>query len=315
MPIDPELLDGLTDEERRALEETEGQDDTTTTMEAVYDPALQAQDQGQAQGEEDGDDAAAAAKAAAEASGVDGADAGSAGDGDAGDGDAADAAAKADFGKPAPLLVAEAPADADAKLREISEKKNTLMQQVDDGDITVREYQTQLDALSKEERTIERAVEKAQLAAEMNQQLAVNTWMQQVQDFTTNEHPEYSKSRARWTALDMFVKEIGQKPENANLPGAKILEMAHARVLEDLGEAPASAKPAADASGKKAGQPLKGSQAKPPKTLAAAPAAQPNETGDGRWAELDALLETNPDAHEERLMRMSEAELDAYNNR
>lgn len=295
-----EELAGLTDEEREALLEAE--DDTTTTMEESLE--------GAGNGEQDGDGGKGDDKAGADDAGKGAADAGNGGADDAAGADTgADAGATADAGKPAPLLVAEAPADADAKLAAIGEKKNTLIAQFEDGDITAKEYQTELDKLAKEERTIERAVDKAQIAAEMTQQQETNAWLAQAQDFVTNKHPEYSKSQVRHMALDNFVKEIGRNPANASMTGAQILAEAHKRVVEDLGEAPAK-KAAADA-----GKPLKGSQAEPPKTLAKVPAAQGNDVDDGRWALLDRLASTDPEALEEKLMKLSEADRDAYLSR
>lgn len=302
-------LAGLTDEERAALEEA-GDDDTTTTMEQSLkgaDNGGQEQEGEAGKGDADKGDTQGAAE------GADKGDAG-AGDGgnDAGAGadDGADAGQIVDAGKPAPLLIAEAPADADAKLAAIGEKKGALLEQFDNGDITAKEYQSQLDALNKEERTIESAVQKAQIAAEMRQQQEVNNWMGQVQTFTTQAHPEYSTSKVRWMALDAFVKEIGSDPANASLTGAQILAEAHKRVVEDLGEVQAKAK--AEADGKQ--QPLKGSKAEPPKTLAKVPAAD-NAMDDNKWAAFDRLAATDPVALEEKLMKLSEAERDEYLSR
>lgn len=303
-----EELAGLTDEEREALLEAGG-DDTTTTMEQSLEGAG---DGGQGEADKDGankDDAQGAADKG-------GSDAGNAGDAGAGatvttDEGGADDTQIVDTGKPAPLLIAEAPADADAKLAAIGEKKGTLLEQFDNGDITAKEYQSALDALNKEERTIESAVQKAQIAAEMRQQQEVNNWMGQVQTFTTKDHPEYSTSKVRWMALDAFVKEIGSNPANASMTGAQILAEAHKRVVEDLGEAQTKGKTATD--GKQ--PPLKGSQAEPPKTLAKVPAAESNTMEDGKWAALDRLMQADPLAGEEKLMKLSEAERDEYLSR
>lgn len=302
-------LAGLTDEERAALEEA-GDDDTTTTMEQ----SLEGSDNGgqEQEGEANKSDADKGDTQGA----TEGADKGDAGAGDGGDDagagadDGADAGQIVDAGKPAPLLIAEAPADADAKLAAIGEKKGALLEQFDNGDITAKEYQSQLDALNKEERTIESAVQKAEIAAEMRQQQEVNNWMGQVQTFTTKDHPEYSTSKVRWMALDAFVKEIGSDPANASLTGAQILAEAHKRVVEDLGEVQPKAK--AEADGKQ--QPLKGSKAEPPKTLAKVPAAD-NTMDDNKWAAFDRLAATDPVALEEKLMKLSESERDEYLSR
>lgn len=308
MSYTEEELAGLTDEERAALEEA-GDDDTTTTMEQSLEGADDGLEKDQNAGE--GGEAAqeGADKGDGQADNAGGA-AGAGDDGGAAAGDANSAVGQADAGKPAPLLIAEAPADADAKLAAIGEKKGTLLEQFDNGDITAKEYQSALDTLNKEERTIESAVQKAQIAAEMRQQQEVNNWMGQVQTFTTQAHPEYSTSKVRWMALDAFVKEIGSDPVNASLTGAQILAEAHKRVVEDLGEVQSKGKATAD--GKQ--QPLKGSKAEPPKTLAKVPAAD-NAMDDNKWAAFDRLAATDPVALEEKLMKLSESERDEYLSR
>lgn len=293
-----ELLDGLTDEEREALlEEDEGTDE----------PKAEGDNDEEAEGSEKGEEGKGYEGDAEEAN--DNGEAGSNGNDADADGNTdttGDDQPVANAVDPAaPLLVAEVPPDAEAKLKEIDSKKASLVEQFDDGDITAKEYQSQLDALNKEERSIERAVEKAQLAAEMQKQQEVNTWLSQVKDFTTNAHPEYSTSRVRWMALDTFVKEIGSKPENANLSGQEILRMAHERVEADLGAVQGNAK-------QDGTKPLKGSKAQPPKTLAKVPAADNNDVENSKWAAMDRLRDTDPIAHEEKLMRWSEAERDEY---
>lgn len=306
-----DLLEGLTDEEREALK---APDDTTSTMEKAYDGSgdgEQAEKDGakadDGQGDADGD-GAADGKTAGAADADNGGDDAGAGQDDTGAADADAGAAPMAAAQLAPLLVAEAPADADAKLTEIGQKKSALSDQFENGDITAKEFQSGLDALNKEERTIERAVEKAQIAAEMRQQQETNNWLTQVQDFISAKQPEYSTSTVRYMALDAFVRQIGSDPANANMTGAQILAEAHKRVIDDLGEAKASGKTQAKAEG----APLKGSQAQPPKTLAKVPSADSNTVEDGRWSALDRLFEVDPLAAEEKVMRLSADERDAY---
>ncbi|AEZ50862.1 hypothetical protein DC1_00044 [Burkholderia phage DC1] len=316
-----ELLSGLTDEERAALQEDDGADDKTTLGDSLRgnegaNSGTNDDDDDANKGGDDGkggktDDAATTGKtddaAAAAAAGADDA-AGKKGEGEGNDDAAADTGAKPIV----PLLVADAPADADAKLKEIGDKKAELVEQFDNGDITAKEYQTQLDALGRQERELERAIDKAKIATEMKQQQEMNAWLGEVNDFTHKDHPEYSKSRVRWTALDTFVKEIAAKPENAGLSGKQILAKAHEMVVADLGDAPA---PRADAGGKKDekdGKPLKGSKIEPPPTLAKVPAAENQDVEGGRWAALDRLAETDPLELEEKLMKMSADDRDAY---
>jgi hypothetical protein len=321
-----EFLAGLTDEEREALQEDDGSGDTTTLGESLR--AHESANSGTTDENDDDDDDAnkgggdgkgganddAAAKGGKDDDAAAAAAAAGGDDGKKDDGKGDDAAADAPI---VPLLVAEAPADADAKLKEIGDKKAELVEQFDNGDITAKEYQTQLDALNRDERALERAIDKAKIAADIKQQQEMTAWMGEVKDFTSKAHPEYSTSRVRWTALDTFVKEIASNPENAGLSGKQILAKAHDMVVADLGEAP---EPSADAGGKKDGgkkgekdgKPLKGSKIDPPPTLAKVPAADNQDVEGGRWAALDRLAQTDPIELEEKLMKLSPADRDAY---
>lgn len=307
MSYTEEELNSLTDEEREALLEA-GEDDTTTTledslnMEASDGEKDEEADKGGKDQDDDKDEPQ-------DAGATDAGDDNAGPDNDASTDQGPDAAPVVDNGKPAPLLVADAPADAEAKLEGIAQEKANLLTKFDDGEITAKEYQAAIDKLAKEERAIEFAVHEAQLAAKMQQQQEKNAWLTMAQEFTTKAHPEYSTSKVRYMALDSFVREIGSDPANAHMTGAQILAEAHRRVVEDLGEVQAVKATGND------GRPLKGSKAAPPKTLADVPAAESNTMEDGKWAALDRLAQADPLAFEDRLMKLSDAERDEYLSR
>lgn len=295
-----EIDDGLTDEERAALAEDDGEEgadgaeDESNEEEGAADEAV---------GDGEGGDAGADDGAA------DGDGGGSSGDAAAGD-DGAGAAGDAEqpAGTPsasAPILVAEAPTDAQSKLDDIATKKEELIAQFDDGDITAKEYQQQLDALSKQEREIERAVDKAQLASEMEQQRQKNEWFSTVNQFIRS-NPVYDpqKNPRLYRALDQEVRDLAVTPEAANWSGDQILAKAH----ENLTEAFGIAKPKAAEPAKKQAVP------KPdlPPNLAKVPAAEGSDTSGGKYAALDRLASSNPIAYEEALMKLSESDRNAY---
>ena len=223
-------------------------------------------------------------------------------------------------------MVAEMPERAQERLAEFKAEKDRLSTLFDDGEITVKEFREKLDAVDTEQRKLERQIEKAETAQELNQQAQINRWMAEVHDFTHRVHAEYSKSPARYRVLDHYVKEVGNDKDFAQASGPEILAEAHKRVMKDLGiEEKAAPTQRVDSTkgevkGKTgedlnaAGRPLKGSKAKAPETLRAVPASQANDIdGDaGKWAVLDRLRESDPEAHEERLMRMSADERDRY---
>lgn len=294
-----EILDSLTDEERAALEGDDGSGDQNDN------------DQGSGDGANDaGDDGA----------GGDGGDADAAGNGD--DTGAADAAAGRDDGQAdasgsdaeqsqgqtsqsAPLLVVEAPADADAKLSKIAEDKAALLSQFDEGDITTAEYQQKLDTLYKQEREIERAVDKAQIAAEMERQRAQNDWDSTCAAFL-DANAQYKENPRLYRALDQEIRDIANSEAGKSLNGQQILDKAHANLAEAFGFSKAPAP--------KPGDPKPRVVPKPavPPTLGKVPAAENNDTNGGRFANLDRLSTTNPLAYEDALMKLSDAERDAY---
>lgn len=210
---------------------------------------------------------------------------------------------------PAPLLVANAPEDATARLAELATQKEELATKFDDGEMSAKEYQTQLDALAKEERKIELDLHKAQIAAEMQAQQARNTFLREVQEFTAGTI--YKESALAWNTLDAAVRAVGSDPANAALTGRQILEKAHAEVLKDP--------VLAAAFGTRQPKPEKAEAKKPaptiPPTLGRVPAAETEDTSGNRFAALERLLETDPIAYEKAVGKLSPAELDAFLSR
>lgn len=272
-PID----DGLTDEERLALAEEDGADDTTDELDTETN-------------DETNDDDAGKDDAGADEQKPD------------------DTTTEEEDDEPvnnlpgAPLLVAEAPEDAAAQLESISSKKEELITQFDDGDITAKEYQQQLDALAKQEREIERALDKAEIAAEMEKQRKYNEWVSTVNGFL-DTNKVYKDNPRLYRALDQEVKDVAATPEAANWDGNQILKKAHENLSEAFGLGKAT--PAAD------GKPGKTKPNLPP-NLAKVPAADTNDMGAGKYAALERLAAENPIAYEEHLAKMPDAERDAY---
>lgn len=288
MTVNNEVLDdGLTDEERAALAEEEG-----TGTPPADDPEAQA---------------AADAKAAEEA-------AKKAAEEEAAKKAAEEAAAANPDGKTTetppddedqpttgnPILVAPPPADAEAKLTDIATKKDALLTQFDDGDITARDYQKQLDSLNREERQIERDVHEAKLAEKMEQQRLQNDWTTTCNTFV-EQHAVYKDNPRLYRALDAEVRELAAKPETATWSGQKFLDEAHKNLKAAFGFQEADA-PAANK------QPRRDL----PPNLAKVPAAEVNDTDGNRFAVLDRMASSDPLGYEEALSKMSQADRDAY---
>lgn len=278
--MDKEIDDGLTDEERAALEEDldEGDDDEASIDDGADSDA------------DAGDDADAGETVAAAAD------------------DTVQAAA--DAAEPAaatssPILVVDAPADADAKLKDIATAKDALISQFDDGDITAKEYQQQLDALAKQEREIERAVERSALAAEMEQQRLKNEWAATVNAFIEiNDVYNPTTNPRMYRALDQEVRDVAGSPEAKAMTGAQILAKAHENLAQAFGFEAKKDPPAAKV--RRVPKPDL------PPSLGKVPAAETPDVTSGKYGALDRLASTNPLAYEEALMKLSDRERDEY---
>lgn len=202
--------------------------------------------------------------------------------------------------QPAPVFVAEAVKDAEVQLATIATQKEALGTKFDDGDITAKEYQAQIDALNKQERQIERAQDRAQLAAEMDEQAKKNAWFAQAQTFATANG--YTDQR-RLNILDAEVRAVATA--EPTLDGAQVLAKAHQNLV-DAGLAQGKTAPAP--------APAKAAAPKPeiPPSTHKLPASEVDNAGGGEWAELDRLMTTNPLAYEAKLASMSDAQRDRY---
>lgn len=275
MTVNTELDDGLTDEERAALAEEEGAGETPPAEDpTAEDPTAEDPPKEDPQKE---DAPADPSKDTTDAPPADTDDEPPAGN---------------------PILVAPPPADADAKLQEIADKKDALLTQFDDGDITARDYQKQLDSLNREERQIERDVHEAKLAEKLEQQRLQNDWTSTCNAFVES-HAIYKDNPRLYRALDAEVRELAAKPETASWSGQKFLDEAHKNLKQAFGFQEA------DNTTKQPRRDL-------PPNLAKVPAAEVNDTDGGRFAVLDRMASSDPIAYEEALNKMSQAERDAY---
>lgn len=286
-----EIGDGLTDEERAALAEDDDAGASATNQDAPDGAggndgkSTESAESSTAAG---GDDAATNADPTGEP------------------------VAKADDGGPAPtetqpqsapILIAKVPEDVDAKLAEIATQKNDLLDKFDNGDMTAREYQTQLDALNKQERNLELDIREANLAAKMEQTRLQNDWNATCARFV-DSNPMYKDNQRLYRALDAEVRELATKPETANWSGQRFLEEAHKNLSEAFGFKHSAPKP--DPS--KAPKPVR----ELPPNLAKVPSAEIEDTSGGQFAVLNRLLETNPAEAEEVISKMTEKQRNAF---
>lgn len=265
--------DGLTDEERAALQD--GDEDAASELDEAAD------DQGDEPGDasDKDDESAQADDEPATAQG--------------------EPAAEIKEPATAPILVVDSPADADDKLKAIATQKEDLITKYDDGDITAKEYQQQLDALFKQEREIERTMERAALAAEMEQQRLKNEWTSTVNAFIES-NPVYKDNARLYRALDQEVRDVANSDEGKTMTGARILAKAHENLAQAFGLQ--TTKPSTQ----------KAPKADAPPSLHGVPAADTNDVTGGKYAALDRMASNNPLAYEEALMKLSEDERNSY---
>lgn len=300
-----EELAGLTDEERAALEEN---DDMPEEEDVDEDEVLgrkpKADDKSSDEAGDDGDSDAEDDKDDDEQDDSK----------DKGDDAGADDPDKDDEEKPVvrrdapdnPLLKYEDLADADVKLQAIEDSRGKLNEQFDDGDMTHAEYRQQMKELDKQERDIERAQFKAELATELQQSSQQNDWQRSVSRFL-GEHGEYQQNPMRYQALDAAVRSVAARDDSAELTGDEILAKAHQELTEAFGAAPTPDNVNDD---KEAGK-RKPREQLPP-NLSRLPAAESDKPGEGKFAALERMMKEDPERAEEIMAKMSDSELDEF---
>lgn len=168
-----------------------------------------------------------------------------------------------------------------------------------------------MDALNKQEREIELAVSEAKLAEKLEKQRLQNQWDADCNSFLDQHKDTYDfntdAGKEVFAHLNETIIAFAKMPRNANLSGPELLDKAHKAVMLERGM------PVADTP-KPAAKPAKATAPKPtlPPDMSRLPAATSNDPGEGRWASLDKLAETNPAGYEAALAKMSDAERDEY---
>ena len=288
--ISEELREHLTEEELAGMEDSElvdeGEEDGEEEGDAGKPDAANSSEQ-EAKKADDAEAATSAEQAPADA---------------AADADAAKP--QAQERKPRPVFEApDVPADVDDQIAAAKLAKIKLAEKFDEGEITAVEYAKQTEELNDFQRELENKRFKAQLAAESQQSRELDSWEETCSDFLS-AHPEISKSKLRYDSFDYAVRLVTGDQANAALTGAQQLEKAYQTWVTELGiqvEQPAQsgAKP----------DPRK---PKVVPNIGSLPAAQANDTDDGKFAYLDRLADSDPLKYEATLAKLSDADREAY---
>lgn len=214
-------------------------------------------------------------------------------------------------------LRANAPADADDKLKALADKEATLETKFEDGDITAAEYRKGLAAINDERNDLKWQQHKAELAADMQQQARVNSWNGTVRDFMATDAAVIGKNQPMLKAFDEYVQRITGDAANAALSDRKMLEMAWGEFQKDMSDMGVTftAKPGAPPSKPAASPPAPKPKRELPPTLARVPQSEIEATDDGKFAALDRLASEDPEAYEAAVAKLQErGEFDDYAN-
>lgn len=314
--------DGLTDEERAALAESDQEDADAA--------ALLDEDEDEDDGEGEKDEPAAASATRDDGKAVDDGKTVATPEEEAAAAAAAEEAAKSEPAAQAVVntLVTEAQAAVTAKQKEyddakaandaalqvIADAKAKLDKDMDDGEITMAEFRKKLDDLNKQERDaergldkrereLERATDKATGLADQERNRGKEEWDKQCADFL-DANKAYRTDNAKMQTLNAYVITIAKS--EPKLTGPEILAKAHRIVSGETEAAPAAAD-------KKTAKKVEMKKPELVPNLSKLPAAEATDTGsDGRWASLDRLRDKDYDAYEKKLGEMSPSDQDAY---
>lgn len=287
----------LTDEERAALAEPdkveEGeQDDDEAKAQAEADAAKKAaEDQAKIDADKKAEEEAAAAAAQAEA----------------------DAAKKAEpepepqkqvvTPRPRGVLNDTLPEDYQQRVDQNAAAMKDLRKKYNDGDISFDEYEDARDKLADEKQDLR----EIKLRSEISDQSATVSLQQHwdtIMGTFLGAHPEAISTPVRQNAFDQILREVTAPIMAAGgMPGKAEIDKAYAQLAKEFGLE--AKKPETEQKQEK--QPNK-----VPPVLGGLPASSATGTEDGRWAQLDRLIDTDPLRYESELAKLSEADRDAY---
>jgi hypothetical protein len=323
MAIEATLNAGLTADEVSALAEMNAQidgandDDPVFNIDEVVRKGQTPEDAGlmQQKAQQEADDAQAAADAAAALAAA-AAAAKPPVEPTAEEKAAADAAALAAAEEPAPapapdtstsqpVLIAQIPDGTVERLAAIGDEKKAITAKFDDGDLTASEMNAELETLNKEERKLERVIDRAEIASDLENQRITNDRTKEINTFLSDVSIPNNPSNLRFQTLNQAVIQVASDPANATLGATAIMQAAYDLCVKE-GVLPAKAAKAAVPAAKVLTPPK---VLNAPPTLASVPASDVAMTEENRFAHLNRM---NPDQREAAFARMSETDQNAY---
>jgi hypothetical protein len=204
-----------------------------------------------------------------------------------------------------PVLVAQIPEGTVERLAAIGDEKKAITAKFDDGDLTASEMNAELDALNREERKLERVIDRAEIATDLENQRITNDRTKEISTFLSDVGIPNNPQNLRFQTLNQAVIQVASDPVNATLGATAIMQKAHELCVKEGVLPPKAGK--AEVPGAKAPTPPKILNAPP--TLAGVPASDIAATEENRFAHLNRM---NPDQREAAFGKMSEADQNAY---
>lgn len=205
-----------------------------------------------------------------------------------------------------PVLVAQVPEGTVERLAAIGDEKKAITAKFDDGDLTASEMNAELEALNKEERKLERVIDRAEIANDLENQRITNERTNEINTFLADVKIPNDPKNLRFQTLNQAVIQVANDPANAELGATAIMQKAFDYCVQEGVLPPKTLK----------SEPLdKKAHVVPPKVLNAPPslgglpASDISATEENRFAHLNRM---GPDAREAAFAKMSPADQDAY---
>lgn len=327
---DQDLLDTLTDEERAAMGDDDIPAGDREALAAIAgdsppaDTATDEEDDGQDdeddEGDDDGSDGGDAGAAEAGAADAGAAEAAQAGAADAADTGAADTVAQADEADDdGPTLYnAQLPADYKEKWDGLAARVSDVQAKFNEGEIDLAERDAQLAQLQDERDSLLMVRARIESLQEADQRAVEAHWNNQIKALFKQAKAEpgaidYAKDQAKAADLDLFIKQLANRPENESKSGAWFLAEAHKRVKALHGIASA-ADPAAAARTKQETLAKAKASRKPPidavpENLAGVPGGDGPGDVASEFADIEAL---EGQAYEDAIARMTPAQREKF---
>jgi hypothetical protein len=227
--------------------------------------------------------------------------------------ESAPAAAEPDDEDDAPVIAPLASrVDAEqsqARITAIGTEKTALEDQLDNGDITTKEYTAAVDKLNDEKNGLTNTLSRQQ---EHDEAVTTN-WYKSVNTFL-DKNPELKENQTRLQSFDTVVRRITGDPENASLSNAKQLAKARDIWRAEMGYTDKGAATKEETKGEQ--KPAPKPKPEIPPTLHNVPAADIETGDDGKFSHLDALMNAGKSVEfETALSRLSEADQQDYLSR